>query len=105
MILQDPSGNLWLGNNFASGFSIQGGTADNLNNVERISIPAGVYSNSGRWLVQVNHRSGTNQDFGLIMTADASIVSRPDLLTSDGSIYLSSETPLENDIVSVRVSG
>ena len=104
LILQDPSGNLWLGNNFASGFSIQGGTADNLNNVERISIPAGVYSNSGRWLVQVNHRSGTNQDFGLIMTADASIVSRPDLLTFDGSIYLSSETPLENDIVSVRVS-
>ena len=104
LVLQDPSGNLWLGNNFASGFSIQGGTADNLNNVERISIPAGVYSNSGRWLVQVNHRSGTNQDFGLIMTADANIVSRPDLITFDGSIYLSSETPLENDIVSLRVS-
>ena len=35
---------------------------------------------------------------------DASIVSRPDLYAFPESIYLSSESPLQNDVVSVRVS-
>jgi hypothetical protein len=38
------------------------------------------------------------------MTADASLISRPDLVAFPESIYLSSESPLQNDIFSLRVS-
>ena len=38
------------------------------------------------------------------MTGDASIVARPDIYAFSDSIFLSSESPLQNDIVSVRVS-
>ena len=104
LILFDPDGNQWLGNNFNSGYSALGGTSDSLNNVERISIEPNTMSNAGQWLVQVIHRGGVNQDFSIVITGDASIVSRPDLYAFPESIYLSSESPLQNDVVSVRVS-
>ena len=45
-----------------------------------------------------------NQDFSIVITGDATLVSRPDILAFPESIYLSSESPLQNDVVSVRVS-
>ena len=104
LLLIAPNGDTWLGNNFASGFSVTGGTADTLNNVERISLAPQIGSTSGQWLVQILHRGGSNQDFSIVMTADASLISRPDLVTFPESIYLSSESPLQNDIFSLRVS-
>ena len=70
----------------------------------RVSIPSGSLTNSGQWLVQVIHRGGVDQDFSIVMTGDASIVARPDIYAFSDSIFLSSESPLQNDIVSVRVS-
>ena len=104
LVLIDPDGNQWLGNNFISGYSAQGGVSDSLNNVERIKIGANTQSNTGKWLVQVMHRGGVEQDFSIVMVGDASIVSRPDITTFPESIFLSSESPLQNDVVSVRVS-
>ena len=104
LVVIDPDGNSYLGNNFNSGFSVLGGTSDSLNNVERISIPSGALTNTGQWLVQVVHRGGIDQDFSIVVTGDASIVSRPDIYAFPESIFLSSQTPLQNDVVSVRVS-
>ena len=104
LILIDPAGNQWLGNDFASGFSKQGGTADNLNNVERIKIAPGTLTNSGNWLVKVMHRGGNEQDFSIVITGDMSIQPKSDLTTFNESIYLSSQNPLQNDVVSVRVA-
>ena len=104
LLLIAPNGDTWLGNNFASGFSVTGGTADSLNNVERISLAPEIGATPGQWLVQILHRGGSNQDFSIVMTADASLISRPDLVAFPESIYLSSESPLQNDIFSLRVS-
>lgn len=104
LIVIDPDGNQMLGNNFNAGYSITGGVRDSLNNVERVSIAPDTFTNSGQWLVQVVHRGGIDQDFSIVITGDASIVSRPDLLAFPESIFLSSESPLQNDIISIRAS-
>ena len=104
LVLVDPSGNEWLGNDFSSGFSSQGGSPDSVNNVERIKIAPGVYSNSGEWLVKVMHRGGSDQDYSIVITADATIQPKADLTVFNESIYLSSQNPLQNDIVSLRVA-
>ena len=92
-----------LGNNFNAGYSITGGVRDSLNNVG-VSVAPDTFTNSGQWLVQVVHRGGIDQDFSIVITGDASIVSRPDLLAFPESIFLSSESPLQNDIISIRAS-
>ena len=104
LIVIDPDGNEMLGNNFNSGYSTTGGVRDSLNNVERVSIAPDTSTNSGQWLVQVVHRGGIEQDFSIVVTGDASIISRPDLLAFPESIFLSSESPLQNDIISIRAS-
>ena len=104
LVLVDPSGNEWLGNDFSAGFSAQGGSADNVNNVERIKIAPGTYTNSGEWLVKVMHRGGSDQDYSIVITADATIQPKADLTVFNESIYLSSQNPLQNDIVSLRVA-
>ena len=104
LILIDPNGNQMLGNNFNAGYSVMGGVSDSLNNVERISIAPNSVVNSGQWLVKVMHRGGVNQDFSIVITGDATLVSRPDIVAFSESILLSSVTPLQNDVVSVRVS-
>lgn len=104
LILVDPSGNEWLGNQFTSGFSNQGGSADDINNVERIKIAPETYTNSGNWVVKVLHRSGTKQAYSLVISADAILEQKSDLTTFNESIYLSSQNPLQNDIVSIRVA-
>ncbi len=104
LVLVDPLGNEWLGNDFQQGFSVQGGSHDVINNVERIKIAPGVYSNSGDWLVKVMHRGGSDQDYSIVITADATIQPKADLTVFNESIYLSSQNPLQNDIVSLRVA-
>lgn len=103
LILVDPSGNEWLGNDFSSGFSTTGGTADSINNVERIKVAPGVLTSSGQWQVKVAHRGGTSQSFGLVMVADATPNAQSDLATYNGSIVPSSQEPLKNDLITLQL--
>ena len=105
LVLVDPNGNEWLGNDFAQGFSTTGGTADDVNNVERIRVAPGTLSSgSGNWVVKVLHRGGSDQDFSLVMSAVATPTPQPDLAVFDGSILTSSENPLKNDLISIRLA-
>ena len=103
LILIDPSGNEWLGNDFSSGYSTTGGTADSINNVERIKVAPGVLTSSGQWQVKVVHRGGTTQSFGLVMVADATPNPQSDLATYNGSIVPSSQEPLKNDLITLQL--
>lgn len=103
LILVDPSGNEWLGNDFSSGYSTTGGTADSINNVERIKVAPGVLSSTGQWQVKVAHRGGTSQSFGLVMVADATPNAQSDLATYNGSIVPSSQEPLKNDLITLQL--
>ena len=72
LVLVAPDGTEWLGNQFSQGFSTSGGTADNINNVERIRVAPGTLSGgAGTWIVKVLHRGGNSQDFSIVVTADA----------------------------------
>ncbi|RJU95518.1 MAG: hypothetical protein DWC10_08095 [Candidatus Poseidoniales archaeon] len=105
LVLVAPDGTEWLGNQFAQGFSAAGGTADDVNNVERIRIAPGALSgSSGTWIVKVLHRGGSDQDFALVVTASASPTPQPDLMVFDGSILTSSENPLKDDLISIRLA-
>lgn len=105
LLLVDPNGVEWLGNQFLNGATTSGGTADDVNNVERIHIPAGVLpSSQGQWIVKVLHRGGTSQDFGLVMSAVATPTPQPDLAVFDGSIVTSSVNPLRNDLIAISIA-
>ena len=103
LLLIDPAGNEWLGNDFSSGFSTTGGTADSINNVERIKVAPGVLTTSGQWQVKVLHRGGTAQSFGLVLVADATSTPKSDLATYNGSIVPSSQNPLKNDVITLQL--
>ena len=105
LILVDPNGVEWLGNQFANGITTSGGTADDVNNVERIRIPAGTLSGGqGQWILKVLHRGGTSQDFGLVMSAVATPTPQADLAVFDGSIITSSVNPLRNDLIAISIA-
>lgn len=105
LVLMAPDGTEWLGNNFAQGFSTSGGAADDLNNVERIRVAPGTLpSGNGDWIVKVLHRGGSTQDFALVMSAVATPTPQADLVVFDGSILTSSENPLRNDLISIRLA-
>ena len=61
LVLVDPSGNEWLGNDFQQGFLHKEAVLIVINNVERIKIAPGTYSNSGDWLVKVMHREAVTK--------------------------------------------
>ena len=94
LVLVGPDGTEWLGNDFSQGFTTTGGTADDVNNVERIRVAPGVLpSGNGDYILKVLHRGGTQQDFALVMSAVATPTPQPDLAVFDGSILSSSENP------------
>ena len=105
LVLVGPDGAEWLGNDFAQGFTTTGGASDTVNNVERIRVAPGTLpAGSGDYIVKVLHRGGTQQDFALIMSAVATPTPQPDLAVFDGSILSSSENPLKNDLISIRLA-
>lgn len=105
LVLIDPSGTQWLGNQFSQGFSVTGGSSDDTNNVERIRVAPGTLpSGQGQWIIQVLHRGGTTQNFGLVMAAVATPTPQADLVVFDGSILTSSPSPLKNDLISIRLA-
>ena len=104
VVLVAPDGTRWLGNDFANGVSTTGGAADDVNNVERIRVPAGVLTGAGEWTVEVHHRGGQSQDFALVVVADATATPIADLVGLERSILLSTDQPLKDDIVSISMS-
>jgi len=104
LILQAPDGTTYLGNNFVNGASTSGGSADGLNNIERIRLPAGTSTQSGEWMLMVEHRGGSNQRFSIVLAADATLIPKADLTTFGNSILPSSFTPLVGDLVSVSLA-
>ena len=105
LVLIGPDGTEWLGNDFSQGYSTTGGTADDLNNVERIRVAPGVLpAGTDNYIVKVMHRGGTAQDFALVLSAVATATPQPDLAVFDGSIVLSSENPLKDDLISIRLA-
>ncbi len=105
LVLVGPDGTEWLGNDFAQGFTTTGGTSDTVNNVERIRVAPGTLpAGAGDYIVKVLHRGGTQQDFALVMSAVATPTPQPDLAVFDGSILSSSENPLKNDLISIRLA-
>lgn len=105
LVLVGPGGTEWLGNDFSQGFTTTGGTADDVNNVERIRVAPGVLpSGADDYVLKVLHRGGTQQDFALVMSAVATPTPQPDLAVFDGSIVSSSENPLKDDVVSIRLA-
>ena len=87
-----------------NGFSVQNGVHDNQNNVERIKIAPSSALPSGKWQVLVSHAGGLDQTFSMVITADATLDEKADLMTFDGSIFSSSESPLVNDLITIRLS-
>lgn len=104
VVLVSPDGTRWLGNDFANGVSTTGGSADDVNNVERIRVPAGVLTGAGAWTVEVLHRGGQSQDFALVVVADASATPTADLVGLERSILLSTDQPLKDDVISISMS-
>ena len=104
LILLAPDGTTYVGNNFANGVSVVGGTADDVNNIERIRLPAGTSTQNGEWMVMVEHRGGGTQRFSIVMAADATLIPKADLTTFGNSILPSSFTPLVGDLVSVSLA-
>jgi len=99
-----PDGTIWLGNNFASGQSITGGSKDSVNNVERIRLLPGSQTQTGQWSVMIANDGGGKQGFALITTANGSISPSSDLVTYDDSILTSMESPLVNDVITIQLS-
>ncbi len=99
-----PDGTIYRGNNFVSGFSQSGGTADMVNNVERIRIAAGSLSGIGTWQVKVASSAGLNQRFSLVISADATPANEPDLTGISDSIFIYPASPLAGEQVPVRMS-
>ena len=93
LVLVAPDGTTYLGNNFANGVSVSGGSADALNNVERVRLPAGTSTQSGEWMIMVEHRAGSSQRYSLVLAADATLIPKADLTTFGNSILPSSSTP------------
>lgn len=104
LILLAPDGTTYAGNNFANGVSVVGGSADDVNNIERIRLPAGTSTQNGEWMVMVEHRGGGTQRFSIVMAADATLIPKADLTTFGNSILPSSFTPLVGDLVSVSLA-
>ena len=102
--LTAPDGTVYKGNVFANGFSTPNGVHDSVNNIERIKISPSSVLPSGKWQLTVNHAGGLDQPYALVVTADATLDEKADLVAFDGSIFSSSESPLENDLITLRLS-
>ena len=102
--LTAPDGTIYKGNVIVNGFSVPNGVHDSVNNVERIKISPSAVLPSGKWQLTVSHAGGIDQAYALVLTADATLDEKADLMTFDGSIFPSSESPLVNDLITIRIS-
>ena len=104
LVLTSPDGSVFKGNVMLNGYSIPNGVHDSVNNVERIKIAPSSSLPSGKWQLEVSHAGGLDQEFSLVLTGDATIDQKADLVVFDGSIFTSSTSPLVNDLITIRIS-
>ena len=101
LVVTSPNGEVYRGNNFANGISQTAGSSDQLNNLERVSLPS---SQSGLWSIQVGHAGGFVQDFSLVLSAEAEERQEADLTVVPNSIFTSESSPLKGDTISMQLS-
>tara|TARA_B110000444_G_scaffold157504_2_gene147267 strand:- start:3333 stop:8111 length:4779 start_codon:yes stop_codon:yes gene_type:complete len=104
LLLTSPDGTIFKGNVMLNGYSVANGVHDSINNVERIKIAPGSTMTSGKWQVQVSHAGGLDQSYSLVLTGDATLDAKADLVAFDGAIFPSSTSPLVNDLITLRIS-
>ena len=104
LLLTSPDGTIFKGNVMLNGYSVANGVHDSINNVERIKITPGLTMPSGKWQVQVSHAGGLDQSYSLVLTGDATLDAKADLVAFDGAIFPSSTSPLVNDLITLRIS-
>lgn len=97
LVVIDPAGTAYYGNNFASGVSAPGGSRDSINNLEQVLISAPA---PGRWTVRVEGtavNTGT-QGFALAISGGVALYTCPADYNQDGSADLSDVFDLANDV-------
>ena len=104
LVVIAPDGTTYLGNDFANGVSTIGGTADGVNNLERIRIDPSISTSIGVWQIQVHHRGGTSQDFSIVTTGSGQEESSSDLSMITDSLWISESMPMVNTGVLIRAS-
>ena len=95
----DPNGNVYLGNDFANGFSATGGSADNVNNVEVVLIEQAI---TGQWTVKVKdtfHGGSRSQPFSLAVMGHGINDLLPDLAVVPEDYSMDIEVPGVGDEV------
>lgn len=97
--ITSPSGLVYNGNNFISGFSVHGGSSDTVNNVERVRLDT---LEVGTWMVEVGNARGNLQDYSLVISAFAEETSESDLSIIPDSISSINPNPLQGDLISIN---
>ena len=97
--ITSPTGIIYYGNNFLSGFSISGGVSDTINNVERVKLED---LEIGTWIVEVGSARGGAQDYSLVISAIAEETSESDLSIIPDSISSINPNPLQGDLISIN---
>lgn len=84
LVVTSPQGTVYLGNVFASGVSVPGGTPDAINNLEQVHVPS---PQSGVWLVKVAARAVNvgRQGYATVATGELSGPCRADF-NGDGVV-------------------
>jgi len=93
----DPSGNVYLGNDFANGRSTQGGSTDSLNNVEVVLIDS---AEIGVWTVVVKdgmHGGSKAQPYAIAVTGHGVNDLRPDPTVMHDEFQMSVTIPQVGD--------
>ena len=102
--LTAPDGTIFKGNVIVNGFSVPNGVHDSINNVERINLAPSATLPSGKWQLEISHTGGLDQSYSLVLTGDASLDEKADLVAFEGAIFPSSTSPLVNDLITIRMS-
>jgi uncharacterized membrane protein len=95
LVITDPDGNVFRGNNFVNGQSVPGGTADARNNVEGFLLKS---PRAGRYYINVTGYSVPlgPQDYALVMSGVfKQITADPEAVSAS----LTPASPLEGDLV------
>ena len=101
LLVTSPSGVQYAGNAFSQGFSIPSTTADNLNNVERLRL---ANAESGTWVVEVRDVAGVTQnDYSLVITADAQWVDHADFTVLDDSLRINDDVIFEGEQLLIQM--
>ena len=96
-----PDGTVYKGNVFSNGLSTAGGSADDLNVIERVRLEAGPV---GNWSIAVRHSGGSQQSYAIVITSIGNENPSSDLAVFPGSLWTSMDAPLEGDQVALTAA-